>query len=215
MTGCEALAGAALAWCLSRQPNCLPPGTTEAQVSRLAALADIESGPRGPWAIRDETEKRSLWFRTRAEAEREALARHARGAVLGLGPWQITHERNHRLFGLADASGRPVRAFDLCLNARAALRHTAADEARVLRLAQWRQYNGGPRALVAGSVPAADAYALRVEARLGGAAAPMPAARPETVWDVWADPAASESPAGEDAAPPAGDPQPRVIVENR
>lgn len=186
MTGCEALAGAALAWCLSRHPGCLPPGTTDAQIARLAALADIESGPRGPWAVRNETKKTSDWFKTRAEAEREALARHAEGHVLGLGPWQITHERNHRLFGLADAAGRPVRAFDLCLNARAALRHTADDEARALRLAGLRQFNGGPRALVPGAVPAADAYALRVEARLQPMAQAAPARPCGPSWDVWA-----------------------------
>lgn len=194
MSACASLAGAALVWCLSRQPGCLPVDVGPERLRWLAATAEVESGPRGPWAIRDETEKRGMWFRTREAAEREALARHARGHVLGLGPFQITHGRNWRAYGLADAQGRPVHAFNLCRNVRAAAEHMRADHERAVRLRTFAQFNGGPRAVSPGAVPAADAYALRVEARLQrleapetaaapGAAAPCPGA--PTDMDAW------------------------------
>lgn len=184
MTGCEALAGAALVMCLARAPGCLPPdvgfradGRPSERLRRLAATVEVESGPRGPWAIRNETTKRSAWYPTRAEAEREAMRLHARGDVLGLGLAQITGVANWRVFGLADAQGRPVYAFDPCRNLRAAVAHQRADEERAYRLAAFRQFNGGPRALEPGVVPAADAYALRVDAamqRLPAEPAPLP-----------------------------------------
>lgn len=210
VTGCAALAGAALVRCLAADPGCLPAGTPPNRVAWLAVTVEQESGPRGPWAIRNETTRRSRWFPTREEAEREALRLHARGDVLGLGPAQVTHEANWRRFGLADAAGRPVRAFDLCLNLRAALAHQAEDAARAVRLAVFRQYNGGPRAAAPGAVPAADAYALRVEELLArsGAAAPVPAATPipprpcVPSWDVWAR-CKPETPPGAESPPSA------------
>lgn len=191
MSACAALAGAALVWCLARQPGCVPADIPRDRMAWLAATAEVESGARGPWAIRDETAKRSAWFPNRETAEREAFRLHDRGHTLGLGPFQITHGRNWRAYGLADAQGRPAFAFDLCANVRAAARHQRADHDRAVRLATFAQFNGGPRAAVPGAVPAADAYALRVEARfqrLGEAPGEVQTtcAGGPPGWDAWA-----------------------------
>jgi hypothetical protein len=155
MVGCETLAGAALFACLARNPACLPPSVDRELVPWLEAIGRHESGFR-PWAIRDDVTKESIFPATRAEAERIAAERLARGHVLGLGWMQITHRANWVRFGLADAQGRPVRAFDPCLNLRAGALHFAADHERRTKLAATADYNG--------SGPAARAYALRVEA---------------------------------------------------
>ena len=52
MTGCEALAGAALFACLARDPVCLPDEHRHLY-DDLAAIAEQESG-HNPRAIRDE-----------------------------------------------------------------------------------------------------------------------------------------------------------------
>jgi hypothetical protein len=194
VTGCETLAGAALVYCLAQQPGCLPSNLSTDRLRWLAATVEIESGPRGPWAIRNETAKQSRWFPTREAAEREALRLHALGHILGLGPAQITGAQNLKAYGLADAQGRPVRAFNLCLNLRSALQHMRADEGRAVRLAMGRQFNGGPRAALPGVVAGTDAYAMKVETRFQSLPefASVPPSAPSTEcpsappsWDVW------------------------------
>lgn len=171
---CAALSGLALLRCLAADPACLPP-EHRPLLPVLVSMSGRESGHRD-WALRDETTGESLFFRSREEAVAAALARRARGHVLGYGRFQITREANLRRHGLT-----PETAFDPCRNLRAAAAHLAAGI---------KGYNG--------SGPAADRYAASVIARVRDGdtdAAPVPAPDPATPsapacaapsWDAWA-----------------------------
>lgn len=195
MTGCEALAGAALFDCLAAQPACLPPQHPPVEV--LREVARRESGFR-PLALRDETTGREVRVETHAGAVREITERRRKGHALGVGMFQSTHHENHRRLGLLDAQGLPTLALDPCRAMRAGAAHLAEDiEAaladRVLAAALSR-YNSG-------TLTGAPGYAAAVLVRLRrsrsasaaqDAAGAAPAVLPPPpkpcapVWDAWA-----------------------------
>lgn len=148
MTGCEALAAAALFACLARDPECLPVEHRHLE-GDLKAIGEQESGLR-PWSVRDEATKEGRFFATYADAVRFATERDALGHRLGLGWFQITGRSNWKAHGLDIAT-----ALLACPNMRAGAEHFAAnvkDAARQL-------YNSG-------RIDGAPRYAAEVAARM-------------------------------------------------
>ncbi len=154
VTGCEAMVGLALFACLARNPACLPPEYARYR-DDLAGIVEEES-KWNPYAIRDETTNESLFPATRAEAVRQVNRRIATGNVLGLGLTQITGKANREFHGLT-----PIDLLNPCKALKAGARHYAGD----MSAAAMRRYNGGNRGM-AGLIPASNAYAVRVTARV-------------------------------------------------
>lgn len=214
MPACSALAGFALFACLARDPRCLPAGHAHL-LPVLSGIAEHESGFR-PFAIRDEATGESLFPTTYADAVRIAVERDARGHVLGLGWFQITHRRNWQRHGLTVAS-----ALEPCANMRAGAAHFAGDLAAALS-----RYNSG-------TFDGAPGYAAKVAQRTarfvaGGPSAPSlppaavppgPPPSPSESFDVWAIPAPAPEPAApvpsgeQEAAPAVSAPPSSLIVE--